>query len=61
MVELLPGCLGMRAGTTEKDEKAPKLKRHQVTSILEWVQCCSIYTTVISSKSPERTQDLLGY
>ena len=38
MAELLPDRLGIWAGTTEKDEK-PKLKKHQVTSILESVQC----------------------
>ena len=61
MAELLPDRLGIWAGTTDKDKKAPKLKRCQVTNILEWVQCYSIYTAVISAKSPERTQDLLGY
>ena len=48
MAELLPDRLGIRADTTDKDEKVPKLKRRQVTSILEWVQCYSIYTAVIS-------------
>ena len=61
MAELLLDHLGIRAGTTDKDEKASKLKRCQVTNILEWVQCYSIYTAVISAKSPERTQDMLGY
>ena len=33
----------------------------QVTSILEWVQCFSIYIAIIAAKHPERIQDLLGY
>ena len=61
MAELLPDRLGIRAGTTEKDDKAPRLKRRQVTSILEWIQCYSIYTAVVCAKCPERIQDMLGY
>ena len=56
MAELLPDRLGVTA--PGKDEKGPK---RQVTSITEWVQCFCIYMAVITAKSPESTQDLLGY
>ena len=65
MAELLPDRLGVSANpqnTGEKEDKQPsRSKKRQVTSILEWVQCFSIYTAVIAAKHPERIQDLLGY
>lgn len=33
MAELLPDRLGIQVDTTKKDEKAPKIKRRQVTSM----------------------------
>ena len=65
MAELLPDRLGVSANpqnTGEKEDKQlSRSKKCQVTSILEWVQCFSIYTAVIAAKHPERIQDLLGY
>ena len=43
------------------EKKGLKQRRRQVMSILEWVQCFSIYIVVIGEKSPERVKDLLGY
>jgi len=37
----------------------PKLQ--EVTNIVEWVQCFSVFTTVIHRSQPERTPDPLGY
>ena len=65
MAELLPDRLGVNAGpvgTSENDDKqSPKTKRRQVTNILEWIQCYSIYMAVVVEKHPEKIQDLLGY
>ena len=60
MAELLPDRLGTQGNTPSKDEKSKRPKR-QVASITEWVQCFCIYMAVLTSKSPERIQDLLGY
>ena len=62
MSELLPNRLGVNTGPLldgEKEEK--RTKRRQVASILEWVQCFSIYTAVRTQKYPEKIQDMLGY
>lgn len=61
MAELLPDCPGIRAESTDKDKKKPKLKKCWVTGMLEWVQCYCIYTAVVLAKYPERNQDMLGY
>ena len=62
MAELLPDHLGISTSPTNRDEKqTTKLKRRQVTNILEWVQCFGIYTAVLTLKQPNRIQDLLGY
>ena len=47
---------------SDKDVKQPfKTKRRQVTNITEWVQCYSIYVAVLTSKYPDKIQDLMGY
>ena len=67
MAELLPDRMGLSAArndlaTDEKEGKqGSKSKRRQVTNILEWVQCFSIYMAVVSEKHPDRIKDLLGY
>ena len=43
------------------DQAASSQKIQQVTSIIEWVQCFSVFTAVIHRSQPERTLDLLGY
>jgi len=61
VAELLPDRLGIRTESTDKDDKKPTLKKHQVTGIQEWVPCYCIYTAVVLVKYPERNQDMLGY
>ena len=62
MAELLPDRLGVNAGPPiegDKDDKKPR--RRQVTNILEWIQCYSIYMAVRLQKYPDKAQDMLGY
>lgn len=50
---------GRRETTPVKRRRAPN--DPSVTSITEWLQCFCIYMAVVTSKSPDRIQDLLGY
>ena len=62
MDELLPERLGCPMARGQEDQfSASKPKRRSVSSILEWIQCFSVYMAVISCKRPDRIQDLLGY
>ena len=65
MAELLPDRMGITSTPSilaDKDEKQPfKIKRRQFTNITEWVQCYSIYVAVLTSKCPDKIQDLTGY
>ena len=65
MAELLPDRMGITTAplfTEDKDDKqAMKSKGRQVTNILEWVQCYSIYVAVLTVKCPNKIQDLMGY
>ena len=62
MSELLPDRLGINAGPpVEGDKEDKKSKRRQVTNVLEWIQCYSIYMAVRAQKYLEKVQDLLGY
>ena len=65
MAELLPDRMGITTTPSflsHKNEKQPfKTKRRQVTNITEWVQCYSIYVAVLTSKYPDKIQDLMGY
>ena len=65
MAELLPDRMGVTLAplfADDKDEKQPvKTKRRQVTNILEWVQCYSIYVAVMTTKYPQKIQGLMGY
>ena len=45
----------------EEDADKGKGKKRLVTSILDWVQCFSLYMAIISRKHPERVPNLLGY
>ena len=45
----------------KEERQGQKPKRRQVTNILEWVQCFSIYMAVLTKKAPNRIQDLLVY
>ena len=63
MAELLPDHLGVNAAPAETGDQEAKRKgkRRQVTSVLEWLQCYSIYMAVIAAKTPARLPDMLGY
>ena len=61
VAELLPDRLGIQTESTDKNDKKPTLKKHQVTGILEWVPRYCIYTAVVLAKYPEQSQDMLGY
>ena len=59
MSELLPERLA--SDSTSGDSSLHRSKGKLVTSILEWVQCFSLYTAIISKKQPDRVADLLAY
>ena len=57
MAELLLDWLGVNAGPPvqgDKDDKKPK--HRQVTNILEWIQCYTIYMAVRVEKHPEKSE-----
>ena len=56
MLELLPDLLGVSGNT-----KPQGPKKKVISSILKWVQCFSIYFSVIALKEPQRAPDLLSY
>ena len=56
--DLLPERLAL--GTADESAKG-KAKKKIIPTILEWVQCFSLYTAIVSRKQPERVPDLLGY
>ena len=58
MLELLPDQLGASSNTKPQ---GPKMKVTSISSILEWVQCLSIYISVIALKEPQQAPDLLSY
>ena len=59
MSDLLPERLSLDA--IDEDSTKSRSKRKPVLSILDWVQCFSLYTSIISHKQPGRVPDLLGY
>ena len=60
MTELLPDHLGISDIKLSSDKQQGS-KKKGISSILEWVQCFSIYVSVIALKEPQRIPDLLGY
>ena len=62
MAELLPDRWGSTISLVgDETLRVPRPRRWTVTTILEWIQCFSIYLTVIANKQPQRIPDLLGY
>ena len=51
----------MVAAVSEDDNLKAKQKHRTVTTILEWIQCFSLYVAVISRAHPEQVRALLGY
>ena len=60
MSELLPEQLGP-SDIKLSSEKQQGTKKKLISNILEWVQCFSIYVSVIALKEPQRIPDLLCY
>ena len=58
MSELTVDCLSMLTGDEATKPNHPK--RRPVTSIVEWAQCFTRYTAIVSQAKPEKTVDLLG-
>ena len=63
MVELLPDLLRGYNPSDEDKLKSSKSKYHesQITNIINWMQCFSLYIAIICHSQPQRTVDLLGY
>ena len=61
MADLLPDRLGSSHYIDEEQSKSTRFKHQEALSIVEWLQCFSTYTAVISRTEPSRTVDLLGY
>lgn len=59
MCELTVDGLIMLSG--DEPSKLHNPRRRPVTSVIEWAQCFTHYSAIVSLASPERTQDLLGY
>jgi len=56
MAKLLPEQLG----ASNDDDSKVKQKKCSI-SILEWLQCYSVYVAVLAKRYPERITDLMGY
>ena len=52
MSELLPDQLGVSCSKPSHDSKQQGPKKKGISSILEWVQCFSIYISVVALKEP---------
>ena len=64
LAELLPDHIGSLSGNPaldDEDKTSSKQTKRQVTTILEWVRCFSLYMAVIALKNPGKLPDLLGY
>ena len=64
LAELLPDLIGSLSGNPALDDESKtssKQSKCQVSTILEWVRCFSLYMVVIALKDPARLLDLLGY
>ena len=64
LAELLPDHIGSLSDNLALDNESKtssKQSKRQVSTILEWVRCFSLYMAVIALKYPARLPDLLGY
>ena len=61
MAELSSMQLGSSDTLDEEQSKGSKLKLHEVTNIVEWVQCFGTYIAIICRTEPHRIADLIGY
>jgi len=61
MPELLPDRMGITTPLTGEDFTKHKLRRRSITSIIEWVQCFSVYLSVVCRTHPEKIPAMLAY
>ena len=58
MAELMPDYL---RSPNPSDEDHSKPKNWEITNIVDWIQCFSLYIAVVCRSQPQRIADLLGY
>ena len=61
IVELLLETLSSPEYAASEEPAGQKQKLHEVTNIVEWVQCIGVFIAIISCKEPNRITDLIGY
>ena len=60
MAELLPESLRGSNSYDEDQLKSSKPKNPGISSIIDWIQCFSVYMAIICRSQPQRIVDLLG-
>ena len=61
IVELMPDYLRGPNPSDEDQLKNSKPKNWEITNIVDWIQCFSLYIAVVCRSQPQRIADLLGY
>ena len=61
MVKLLPESLRGFNSYDEDQLKSSKPKHQEISNIINWIQCFSLYTAIICHSQPQQIIDLLGY
>ena len=61
MVELMPDYLRSPNPSDEDLLKHSKPKNWEITNIVDWIQCFSLYIAVVCRSQPQQITDLLGY
>ena len=61
MSDLLPQKLISAEYSVGDHTTDQKQKQHEVTTIIEWIQCFGIYIAIVSQKEPKWTADLVDY
>ena len=61
MAKLLPKTLSLPEYAATDEPANQKQKLHEVTNIVDWVQCFGIFIAIISHNEPNRIPDLIGY
>ena len=61
MAELLPDMLEALNATDDNQTTTTKWKLPDVTQIMDWIQCFSIYIAVVSRAKPNNIADLIAY
>ena len=61
MAELLPDFLRSPNPSDEDQFKTSKSRNWEITNIVDWIQCFSLYIAIICRSQPQQIVDLLGY